>query len=198
MLTLLDRSGRFCDSISRRSFLQIGGLALGGLSFPQILRAQQQNKQGASHKAVIMVFLAGGPPHQDMFDLKPAAPVEVRGEFRPIATKVSGIQISELMPPRRREHGQVRRHPVARRRGRATRFVRMLHGAPFSQQSTARGMAVDRFVAVEIEGAGRSGGPALHRPVAQDGTRPLEYQRARLPGDGPFALPSRRGVRCRT
>ena len=52
----------------------------------------------SQHKAVIMIFLAGGPPHQDMFDLKPDAPSEVRGEFNPIATNVPGIQISELMP----------------------------------------------------------------------------------------------------
>jgi hypothetical protein len=71
---------------------------MGGLSLPQILQAQQQNETSSSHKAVIMIFLAGGPPHQDMFDLKPNAPVEVRGEFDPIATNVPGIEISELMP----------------------------------------------------------------------------------------------------
>jgi len=86
-----------CDRVQRRSFLQLGGLALGGLSLPQILNAQQQNG-ASSHKAVIMVFLAGGPPHQDMFDLKPDAPAEVRGEFDPIDTNVPGIQISEMMP----------------------------------------------------------------------------------------------------
>jgi hypothetical protein len=68
------------------------------LSLPQILQAEQANERSASHKAVIMIFLAGGPPHQDMFDLKPDAPTEVRGEFDPIATNVPGIQISELMP----------------------------------------------------------------------------------------------------
>ena len=98
MLSLEGRSIRMCDGLPRRSFLQIGGLALGGLSLPQILKAQQQSKQSSSHKAVIMVFLAGGPPHQDMLDLKPDAPVEIRGEFDPIATSVPGIQISELMP----------------------------------------------------------------------------------------------------
>jgi hypothetical protein len=72
---------------------------MGGLSLPQILRAQEQQAEKPSqHKAVIMIFLAGGPPHQDMFDLKPEAPDEIRGEFEPIATNVPGIQIGELMP----------------------------------------------------------------------------------------------------
>ncbi|MBC8352404.1 MAG: DUF1501 domain-containing protein [Planctomycetes bacterium] len=98
MLRLTGNRLRMCDGVSRRSFLQIGGLAMGGLSLPQILRAQQQSGESSQHKAVIMIFLAGGPPHQDMLDLKPNAPAEVRGEFDPIDTNVPGIQISELMP----------------------------------------------------------------------------------------------------
>ncbi len=99
MLTLRGRAhGGFCDGISRRDFLKIGGLALGGLSLPQILAAEEQSKTGLSHKAVIMVFLAGGPPHQDMVDLKPEAPVEIRGEFKPIPTNVPGVEICEHMP----------------------------------------------------------------------------------------------------
>jgi hypothetical protein len=98
MLTIEGQRQRLCDQLPRRDFLKIGGLALGGLSLPQILRAQQLNGESSSHKAVIMIFLAGGPPHQDMLDLKPTAPVEVRGEFDPIATSIPGIQISELMP----------------------------------------------------------------------------------------------------
>src|SRR6516225_10475969 len=99
MLTILGpRHGGFCDQISRRNFLQIGGLALGGLSLPQILRAEADNGTAAPHKAVIMVFLSGGPPHQDMFDLKPDAPAEIRGEFKPIKTNVPGIEICELLP----------------------------------------------------------------------------------------------------
>ncbi len=98
MLKIEGRSLRLCDTLPRRSFLQIGGLALGGLSLPQILAAESRQETSSQHKAVIMIFLAGGPPHQDMFDLKPDAPREVRGEFEPIATSVPGIQISELMP----------------------------------------------------------------------------------------------------
>ena len=107
MLNLLGSSQtRFCDGISRRNFLQIGGLALGGMSLPQLLQAEATSRaalgqpapSSMSHKGVIMIFLAGGPPHQDMFDMKPNAPVEIRGEFRPINTNVSGIEICELFP----------------------------------------------------------------------------------------------------
>jgi len=99
MLTILDRNrSRFCDGLSRRNFLKIGGLALGGLSLPQVLEAQAANGKRGSHKAIIMIFLPGGPPHQDMFDIKVDAPPEVRGEFKPIHTKVAGIEICELLP----------------------------------------------------------------------------------------------------
>jgi hypothetical protein len=98
MLSILGRSHLFCDRLSRRGFLQIGGMALGGLSLPKLLRAEAQAGIRSSHKAVIMVFLSGGPPHQDLVDLKPDAPAEIRGEFKPIATRVPGIQICELLP----------------------------------------------------------------------------------------------------
>jgi hypothetical protein len=98
MLTLLGPRQRFCDGLSRRSFLRIGGLALGGLSLPELLRAQAQTPRGRSAKSVIMVYLSGGLAHQDTFDLKPAAPAEVRGEFKPIPTNVPGIQFSEHLP----------------------------------------------------------------------------------------------------
>ena len=100
MLTLTGkRSEAFCDGMTRRGFLRIGGLGLGGASLPQILQAESAaGRRPLDHKAVIMVFLAGGPPHQDMWDLKMDAPTEVRGEFRPISTNVPGVQICELFP----------------------------------------------------------------------------------------------------
>jgi hypothetical protein len=88
----------YCDGVTRRDFLKIGGLALGGLSLPGLLRAESQAGIRHSHKAVIMIFLAGGPPHQDMFDMKPGAPEGIRGEFRPIPTNVPGLEICEHMP----------------------------------------------------------------------------------------------------
>ena len=98
MLTLCGGGAKYCDGITRRNFLKIGGLAMGGLSLADILRAEALAGRTNSHKAVIMVFLSGGPPHQDLVDLKPEAPVEIRGEFNPIATKVPGIEICELLP----------------------------------------------------------------------------------------------------
>ena len=98
MLTIRGEKQRFCDGISRREFLKIGGLALGGFGLTDILAAEAQAGIRSSHKAIIMVYLPGGPPHQDMFDLKTDAPSEIRGEFKPIATNVPGIQICELMP----------------------------------------------------------------------------------------------------
>lgn len=65
--------------LSRRSFLKIGGLGLAGLSLPQLLRAEQASGIAPSHKSVILIYLVGGPPHQDMFDLKPNAPAEIAG-----------------------------------------------------------------------------------------------------------------------
>src|SRR6266850_1549020 len=95
MLRILDNScsGRFCDGISRRNFLRIGALGLGGLALPQILEAEASSGSRRSQKAVIMIYLPGGPPHQDTFDIKQDAPSEIRGEFRPISTNVPGIQI---------------------------------------------------------------------------------------------------------
>ena len=100
MLTFLGRSHRLCDGVSRRSFLQIGGFTFGSLaslSLPQILRAQSASSR-TSHKAIINIFLGGGPPHQDMWEIKTDAPKEIRGEFDPIATNVPGIEIGECFP----------------------------------------------------------------------------------------------------
>ena len=91
-------SNRFCDGISRRDFLRIGGLSMGGLSLPQLLHAEELAGIRKSHKAVIMIYMAGAPPHQDMYDLKMDAPTEIRGPHKPIRTNVPGIQISEHMP----------------------------------------------------------------------------------------------------
>ena len=100
MLTIPGSHGEtFCDGISRRGFLRIGALGLGGAALPQILQAEAETqRKPLDHKAVIMIFLAGGPPHQDMWDLKLEAPSNIRGEFKPISTNVDGIQICEEFP----------------------------------------------------------------------------------------------------
>lgn len=99
MLTIAGgKRGGFCDGVTRREFLKIGGLALGGLGLTDILAAEAHAGIRSSHKAIIMVYLPGGPPHQDMFDLKMDAPSEIRGTFKPIKTKVPGIEICEHMP----------------------------------------------------------------------------------------------------
>jgi Protein of unknown function (DUF1501) len=99
MLTVYGRPQKFCDGVSRRSFLKVGAFAFGATQFTlaDVLRAEQSIGR-TSHKAVINIFLGGGPPHQDMWDIKTDAPSEVRGEFKPISTSVPGIQIGECFP----------------------------------------------------------------------------------------------------
>ena len=101
MLTLAGRRERgksFCDGLSRRNFLQIGALGGAGLTLPGLLRADAASGNGSSNKSVIMIYLVGGPPHQDLFDLKPNAPKEVAGPWQPIATSVPGMEICEALP----------------------------------------------------------------------------------------------------
>jgi len=100
MLTLNASLERLCGGITRRSCLKIGAVGA-GLSLADMLRLQSQGSPGLvkrPHKSVIMICLFGGPPHQDMYDLKPDAPADFRGEFKPIPTNVNGVQISELFP----------------------------------------------------------------------------------------------------
>ena len=98
MPTVLGDRYRLCDRVTRRSFLRIGGLAMGGLSLSRLRRADSQSLVGRSEKAVIIIYLPGGPSHLDLWDIKTEAPREIRGEFRPIATRVPGIQIGECFP----------------------------------------------------------------------------------------------------
>jgi hypothetical protein len=97
MLTLFGEKRRYCDGISRRNFLQAGALVASGLTLADLLRAEAQ--AGSSrNKSIINIYLGGGPTHMDTFDLKPNAPAEFRGEFKPIATNAPGVEICELMP----------------------------------------------------------------------------------------------------
>ena len=98
MLTIYGSSGKFCDGVSRRNFLKIGALGLGGLALPQLFQAEASSGIRKSHKAIIMIYLPGGPPHQGTFGIKLDAPTEIRGEFKPIKTNVLGIDICEHLP----------------------------------------------------------------------------------------------------
>jgi hypothetical protein len=96
MLTFFERVHQ-AGRISRRGLLAAGTIG-GGLTLARLLRAEQSASVGSSRKAVINIHLDGGPPQMDMIDLKPQAPSEIRGEFSPIATKIPGIHICELLP----------------------------------------------------------------------------------------------------
>lgn len=105
MLTLHGSGSRLCDGLTRREMLHAGGLGLLGLSLPEMLRGQALARTSAARlphggqaKSCIVLFLMGGPPQHSTWDPKPDAPAEVRGEFKPMATSVPGIQVGELMP----------------------------------------------------------------------------------------------------
>jgi hypothetical protein len=110
MLSVLGRGVRLCDGISRREVLRVGGLGFTGLAWSDLLRARaaaavpaRRSRPGSrgtfgKAKSCILVFNYGGPSHVDLWDLKPDAPVEIRGEFRPIATRVPGIAVTEHLP----------------------------------------------------------------------------------------------------
>ena len=102
MLTLFGdapvRGSGFCDRVPRRDFLKIGALSAFGstMTLADVLRAETASRGSSGHKAVINIFLAGGPPHQDMWDIKSEAPLEIRGEFKAIDTAARGVRIGEV------------------------------------------------------------------------------------------------------
>jgi hypothetical protein len=103
MLSVLGRGTRSCDGVTRREMLRVGGLGFTGLAVPQLARARAAAPAGATStfgraKSCIVVFNYGGPSHLDLWDLKPDAPAEIRGEFRPVPTAVPGVSICEHLP----------------------------------------------------------------------------------------------------
>src|SRR5881394_3637095 len=106
MLSIPGFTGRTCDGFSRREFLRIGGAGVLGLSLGDIFRLQAASSEPEGNlktgwgnaKSVIFIFLQGGPSHIDIWDPKPDAPSNIRGEFKPIKTNVPGIHLSEVMP----------------------------------------------------------------------------------------------------
>src|ERR1700758_2832880 len=107
MLNIWGAKQRFCDGLSRRNFLKIGAFGA-GLTLAEMLRLRGlAGPTTRSGKAAIMIYLPGGPSHMDMYDLKPDAPAEYRGEFKPIATNVAGVQICEHFPMQARTWGKL-------------------------------------------------------------------------------------------
>src|SRR5262245_38464436 len=102
MFTVWGASERFCDGTSRRGFLQIGAFGA-ALTLADLLRLRASGKEAtgsktATCKSAILIYLPGGPSHMDMYDLKPDAPAEFRGDFKPIKTNVPGVEICEHFP----------------------------------------------------------------------------------------------------
>src|SRR5438876_5580360 len=101
MLTVNElNSAAHGDGVTRRCFLHIGALTLGGLTLSDVLRLRAESPAPGKprQKSVIMIHLSGGPSHLDMYDMKPHAPSEYRGEFSPIKTNVPEMHLCELMP----------------------------------------------------------------------------------------------------
>lgn len=106
MFSIFGRGGRLCDAPSRRELLTVGGLSLLGLSLPDVLRGQSAAQPQSGRRAdgfgkadsVVLVYLQGSPSHIDLWDPKPDAPAEIRGEFKPIATKTPGLYLGEVLP----------------------------------------------------------------------------------------------------
>ena len=139
MFSFSGKPGRLCDGVTRREFLRVGGAAMLGLSLPKILALQANadtmldpseplNGFGKA-KSVILLFLQGGPSHIDIWDPKPDAPSNVRGEFKPIRTNVSGIWLSETMPLPSQADGQSYSHPLSEL---YTRWTLQSHGGNVS------------------------------------------------------------------
>ena len=123
MLTIPGHSYRLCDGLTRRNFLRIGGLALGGLSLPEILRAESAAGSDRSHKAIIMIFLPGGPPHQDMFDLKLDAPRRNARRVPSDQDQRAGHRNLRALSAAGHHDGPRGDHPLDRRRDWRTRRV---------------------------------------------------------------------------
>src|SRR5215212_574312 len=94
----LGRAPDYCDGLNRRSFLRLGVAGMASLGLPQVLRARSGSANSRKNTKVILIWLDGGPGHMDMYDMKPDAPAEYRGLWKPIRTKVPGFDVTELYP----------------------------------------------------------------------------------------------------
>ncbi|MBS0209345.1 MAG: DUF1501 domain-containing protein [Planctomycetes bacterium] len=147
MLTIFGARHSYCDHLSRRDFLRIGGLGATGLGMADMLRLRALGAaDGAKPRAVIMICLPGGPSHHDMYDMKPDAAAEVRGEFRPAPTNVPGMQFCDLMPAQAKIADKL---AIVR----SMRFIQPDHqlhevfsGFPLAQRRPAFGSVVSRLL----------------------------------------------------
>ncbi len=172
------------EPLSRRSFLQIGTLGIAGLTLPRLLQAEASAGHRSSPKSVILIYLVGGPPHQDMFDLKPDAPEEIAGPWRPIATNVTGIQICEALPRLARIMDKlvVVRSLVGNQADHDA--IQVFNGHHPAQADAVRRLAAVRLRRRQAAGAGRSGRAAVRQPVLHLHARPVQRARPRLPRPG--------------
>ena len=186
MLTLWGAEQGFCDGLNRRNFLKIGAFGA-GLTLAEMLSQKAHatvTRQSTSQKQAIMVYLGGGPSHMDMWDLKPDAPSEYRGEFRPIATNVPGIQICEHMPLQARMMDKLavvrsvvavdEHSDSAVMTGYSERDNRLANHPSFgSVVSRVRGLQNDMPPFVSLRGLSRGTEPGFlgvaHRPFTPDG-----------------------------
>lgn len=183
MLTVLGRKHKFCDGISRRNFLKIGAFGA-GLTLADLLRLKAAGSSaapvaGSSAKSAILIWLYGGASHIDMYDLKPEAPAEFRGEFKPIQSNVPGIAISEHLPMQARVCDRlalIRSCTVSADTGHndmevTTGFNRTVN---FTEHHPSMGSVISK-----LRGAGAGGIPPyvnlrLDRPIAMDGPYGIE------------------------
>ena len=160
MLCVLGRRpSRFCDGHSRRHFLKIGGLALGGLSLPGILRAEESSPRlgkSLSHKAIIMIYLSGGPSHQDMYDLKMEAPARDSRLVPADPHQRAGHRNLRAHAAAGEDDGQVRHHPLALRLPRPAQFRHVLERISDRARGQARRPSVARLGALQAARPGRS------------------------------------------
>ena len=170
---------------TRRDFLRIGGLGLCGVGMLDLLQAQARPDTAAKAKHMIVCWLGGGPPHLDMFDMKPDAPQEYRGEFKPIPTKVAGLQVCELMPE------------LAKRADKYTIIRSVTHDEQARRPQPGAALLADRQPAAaqrhgrvsdvrqrRVEAPARPRRPADVRHARQDRCSHAQRARAQLPRPG--------------
>jgi hypothetical protein len=176
MRVLGERGPRFCDGWSRRNVLALGTMGSAGLAFPDLIRAEPASPAGG--RSVIMVYLSGGLSHQDTFDLKPSAPAEIRGEFKPIASSAAGIQVSEMLPRMARSmHRVALLRSLVGQRDEHTSFQN-LTGFPMDQAIRER---IPNVGCVLTKSLGSSRSPL---PVYADLFPIMQHRPYNIPGSG--------------